>query len=53
MTDQPAPDIRIRPLTAADNGAIADVIRRVSAECGLSADKGFTVSDPNLDRLAQ
>ncbi|ACY85935.1 GNAT family N-acetyltransferase [Edwardsiella piscicida] len=53
MTDQRAPDIRIRPLTAADNGAIADVIRRVSAECGLSADKGFTVSDPNLDRLAQ
>ncbi|PLR41182.1 GNAT family N-acetyltransferase [Chimaeribacter californicus] len=41
----------IRPLTAADNAAIAQVIRRVSAEFGLTADKGYTVSDPNLDHL--
>lgn len=53
MTEPHTADILIRPLTPADNAAIAAVIRRVSAECGLSADKGFTVSDPNLDRLAQ
>ena len=43
--------ITLRPLTAADNAAIAQVIRRVSAEFGLTADKGYTVSDPNLDHL--
>lgn len=41
----------VRPITAADNFAIANVIRDVSAEFGLSADKGYTVSDPNLDHL--
>ncbi|MCC0181268.1 bifunctional helix-turn-helix transcriptional regulator/GNAT family N-acetyltransferase [Aeromonas hydrophila] len=42
---------RIRPITAADNGQIAAVIRAVSAEYGLTADKGYGVADPNLDRL--
>lgn len=41
----------IRPITRQDNSAIAGVIRRVSAEHGLTADKGYTVSDPNLDQL--
>lgn len=43
--------IRVRPITPTDNNAIAQVIRRVSAEFGLTADKGYTVSDPNLDHL--
>jgi len=41
----------MRPLTARDNPAIARVIRAVSAEYGLTADKGYTVADPNLDTL--
>ncbi|WP_437610206.1 GNAT family N-acetyltransferase [Erwinia sp. V71] len=43
--------VRVRPITPADNPLIAQVIRDVSAEFGLTADKGYTVSDPNLDRL--
>ncbi|CCG85747.1 GNAT family N-acetyltransferase [Erwinia piriflorinigrans] len=42
---------RVRPITRADNPLIAAVIREVSAEFGLTADKGYTVSDPNLDHL--
>lgn len=42
---------RIRPITPADNPAIAAVVRAVSAEYGLTADKGYGVADPNLDRL--
>lgn len=42
---------RIRPITTADNPHIAAVIRAVSAEYGLTADKGYGVADPNLDRL--
>ncbi|MGL6371658.1 bifunctional helix-turn-helix transcriptional regulator/GNAT family N-acetyltransferase [Aeromonas hydrophila] len=42
---------RIRPITATDNPHIAAVIRAVSAEYGLTADKGYGVADPNLDRL--
>lgn len=45
--------IRMRPIGVKDNAAIAHVIRRVSAEFGLSADKGYTISDPNLDNLFQ
>ncbi|PKQ78775.1 acetyltransferase [Aeromonas sobria] len=44
---------QIRPITAADNPQIAMVIRAVSAEYGLTADKGYGVSDPNLDTLSQ
>ncbi|UYU31480.1 GNAT family N-acetyltransferase [Siccibacter colletis] len=46
-------ELRLRPLTAHDNPAIARVIRAVSAEFGLTADKGYTVADPNLDALYQ
>ncbi|ACS87322.1 GNAT family N-acetyltransferase [Musicola paradisiaca] len=51
MTIPASVPLLTRPITAADNGAIASVIRRVSAEFGLTADKGYTVSDPDLDRL--
>lgn len=44
-----SPALRLRKLTVADNPAIAHVIRQVSAEYGLTADKGYTVADPNLD----
>ncbi len=45
--------LALRRLTAQDNPAIAAVIRQVSAEYGLTADKGYTVADPNLDELYQ
>jgi putative acetyltransferase len=45
--------LTLRQITAADNAAIAAVIRKVSAEYGLTADKGYTVADPNLDELFQ
>ncbi|WP_421222931.1 GNAT family N-acetyltransferase [Aeromonas enteropelogenes] len=41
----------IRPIRAFDNPHIAAVIRAVSAEYGLTADKGYGVADPNLDQL--
>ena len=41
----------MRRITEQDNPAIAAVIRTVSAEFGLTADKGYTVADPNLDEL--
>lgn len=44
-------DLVITPLQAADNAAIAAVIREVSAEYGLTADRGFSVADPQLDEL--
>lgn len=44
-------ELTLRPLTERDNAAIARVIRDVSAEYGLTADKGYTVADPNLDAL--
>jgi putative acetyltransferase len=43
----------VRPLTEDDNAAIAQVIRSVSTEHGLSAEGGFSVADPNLDRLSE
>ncbi|HCS3080746.1 TPA: GNAT family N-acetyltransferase, partial [Shigella flexneri] len=43
----------MRRLTLQDNPAIASVIRQVYAEYGLTADKGYTVADPNLDELYQ
>ncbi|WP_312953310.1 GNAT family N-acetyltransferase [Superficieibacter sp.] len=45
--------LALRRLTLNDNSAIAAVIRQVSAEYGLTADKGYTVADPNLDELYQ
>lgn len=43
--------LTLRPISAADNPHIAQVIRTVSAEFGLTADKGYTVADPQLDSL--
>ncbi|NMH65988.1 GNAT family N-acetyltransferase [Shewanella sp. SHSM-M6] len=43
----------IRELQAGDDAAIAEVIRRVSAEYGLGADKGYSVADPTLDCLSR
>lgn len=51
MTTVTPLNLQVRPITAADNPLIARVIRDVSAEFGLTADKGYTVSDPHLDRL--
>jgi putative acetyltransferase len=51
MTTETPLRLQVRRITANDNAAIAQVIREVSAECGLTADKGYTVSDPNLDHL--
>ncbi|MCS3456527.1 putative acetyltransferase [Aeromonas sp. BIGb0405] len=42
---------RIRSIAPKDNAAIAAVVRRVSAEYGLTADKGYGVADPVLDEL--
>jgi len=53
MTTATPVRLLVRPITADDNAAIANVIREVSAEYGLTADKGYTVSDPNLDVLYQ
>ncbi|MGV3001225.1 GNAT family N-acetyltransferase [Vibrio sp. E150_018] len=41
----------IRPIEPQDNPHIAQVIRDVSAEFGLTADKGYSVADPTLDTL--
>lgn len=41
----------LRRLNAADNAAIAQVIRSVSAEFGLAPSQGFAVADPILDDL--
>lgn len=51
----PSPDaaLTLRAISPEDNAAIAGVIRTVSAEYGLTADKGYTVADPDLDRLFQ
>jgi len=44
-------NLQVRLIRPEDNAAIANVIRQVSAEFGLTADKGYTVADPNLDHL--
>lgn len=43
----------IRSITPEDNPHIARVIRNVSAEYGLTPDKGYGVADPTLDTLYQ
>lgn len=53
MNNVTSPTLTVRRITTADNAAIARVIRQVSAEYGLTADKGYTVADPNLDELYQ
>lgn len=42
---------QIRLIRQQDNAGIAALIRQVSAEHGLTADKGFAVADPILDTL--
>jgi putative acetyltransferase len=42
----------IRSLSPHDDAAIADVIRLVSAQYGLTPDKGYGVSDKTLDSLS-
>ncbi|WEM41957.1 helix-turn-helix domain-containing GNAT family N-acetyltransferase [Photobacterium sp. DA100] len=44
---------QLRLLTPLDNAAMAAVVRRVSAEHGLTADKGYGVADPTLDALSE
>lgn len=44
-------DFHIRPLTPADQTQLASVIRQVSHEYGLTADRGFSVADQLLDQL--
>jgi putative acetyltransferase len=43
----------IREITAADDIAIAELIREVSAEYGLTADKGYSVADPSLETTSK
>lgn len=43
----------IRPIKPDDNTQLASLIRDVSAEYGLTEDKGFSVADPTLDSLYQ
>ena len=43
----------IRSISADDNGQMAAVIRQVSAEYGLTADKGYGVADKTLDCLSE
>ncbi|GAB1100927.1 MAG: bifunctional helix-turn-helix transcriptional regulator/GNAT family N-acetyltransferase [Shewanella algae] len=43
----------IRPLQVADDAGLAAVIRAVSAEYGLTPDKGYSVADPTLDHLSR
>lgn len=47
------PDINIRPITTADNAAMAAIIRAVSAEYDLTPEKGYSVADAAVDQLAQ
>ncbi len=44
---------RITVLEPRHNARLAALIRLVSAEYGLTADKGFSVADPSLDRLSE
>ncbi|MGS0680233.1 bifunctional helix-turn-helix transcriptional regulator/GNAT family N-acetyltransferase [Shewanella sp. 125m-7] len=43
----------LRSITPEDNAQIAQVIRQVSAEYGLTADKGYGVADKTLDCLSE
>ncbi|WP_075182794.1 GNAT family N-acetyltransferase [Pantoea sp. 1.19] len=51
MTQRSASPLQFRLLQPDDNAAVAAIIRTVSAEFGLTADKGFAVADPQLDDL--
>ncbi|MFC1234760.1 GNAT family N-acetyltransferase [Vibrio sp. F74] len=43
----------IRDIKPVDDSKLASVIREVSAEYGLTEDKGFSVADPTLDALSK
>ena len=51
MGNQSNSALNIRPISQDDNATIAAVIREVSAEYGLTPDKGFGVADKTLDTL--
>ncbi|WP_442959041.1 GNAT family N-acetyltransferase, partial [Providencia sp. PROV112] len=51
MTTDTNQIVKVRLIQPQDNPGIAAVIREVSAEHGLTADKGFAVADPILDTL--
>ncbi|WP_375751455.1 GNAT family N-acetyltransferase [Vibrio sp. HN007] len=51
--NSPETAFHFRSITPNDNSGIASVIRQVSAEYGLTADKGYSVADPTLDTLCQ
>ena len=51
MTSSTTENYTLRLIRPEDNPGIAQVIREVSAEHGLTADKGFAVADPILDSL--
>ncbi|HHR6207821.1 TPA: GNAT family N-acetyltransferase [Providencia alcalifaciens] len=51
MTTNTTSTVQVRLIQPQDNPGIAAVIREVSAEHGLTADKGFAVADPILDTL--
>lgn len=44
-------DVVVRPLQQQDNTAVANVIRQVSYENGLTEDKGYGVADPTLEDM--
>lgn len=48
---QEADSFVVRPLKAEDNLAVAEVIRTVSYEHGLTEDKGYGVADPTLEDM--
>lgn len=41
----------LRRVSTDDNAIIACAIHKISAKYGLTADRGYTVTDPNLDEL--
>lgn len=49
----PSHHYRLASLTADYDAPLASIIRAVSAEFGLTADKGYSVADPQLDCLSQ
>jgi len=48
---QASQPLQVRVLTPQDNQAVANVIRQVSYENGLTEDKGYGVADPTLEDM--
>ncbi|UQV21307.1 bifunctional helix-turn-helix transcriptional regulator/GNAT family N-acetyltransferase [Vibrio sp. J383] len=48
---QASSDVVVRPLQQQDNTVVANVIRQVSYENGLTEDKGYGVADPTLEDM--